>query len=438
MATIAELIHRTLVGREDEAELAAVRDDVTALCSKFPPYPTGPEPALQAYLGDYRAGHRCRLRVTLVAPRSSAGWLVASAWWRARRAPGPHRPDRVPRWPGDPLGFLVALFVAAGWTTFPVFDRQSVPSAWCSAALMIFAVGQRRRPARGVGAGQGRRDGAGRRACSRCSASACSSSASPSPGSSCCRPTCRRCSPCSGSSAWRRPSTSSTGSTVWPPASWPSPRARFFLYCDRLDPENGVLGPDNAGPSLAVVVLGMCLGFLPHNFHPARIFMGDGGALLLGLLMAASTMLVGGQTDDALQRPDLLLLRAALHPARHPRRADPRHAVRPSCAGPQGLSRCRGRQGPPPPPAHAPRPRPPPQRAHPVDVDRAAVGLRALPVYTRRWGELSCRSGSRLSAWCCTPVRPGVRRARSAVGPRPDPRSAIEREDLTCPGSPSF
>ncbi len=41
MATIAELIHRTLVGREDEAELAAVKDDVLALCSKFAPYPTG-------------------------------------------------------------------------------------------------------------------------------------------------------------------------------------------------------------------------------------------------------------------------------------------------------------------------------------------------------------------------------------------------------------
>jgi len=47
-----------------------------------------------------------------------------------------------------------------------------------------------------------------------------------------------------------------------------------------------------------VLVLGMCLGFLPWNVHPARIFMGDGGALLLGLLMAASTMVVGGRTDQ--------------------------------------------------------------------------------------------------------------------------------------------
>ncbi|CAN5840135.1 MraY family glycosyltransferase [soil metagenome] len=71
----------------------------------------------------------------------------------------------------------------------------------------------------------------------------------------------------------------------------------FFLYGDRLA-NAGILDASNPSPLLAVIVLGVCIGFLPHNFHPARIFMGDGGALLLGLLMAASTMLVGGQTDD--------------------------------------------------------------------------------------------------------------------------------------------
>ena len=40
-------------------------------------------------------------------------------------------------------------------------------------------------------------------------------------------------------------------------------------------------------------------GFLPHNFHPAKIFMGDAGALLLGLLMAASTMLIGGRVGGS-------------------------------------------------------------------------------------------------------------------------------------------
>ena len=46
-----------------------------------------------------------------------------------------------------------------------------------------------------------------------------------------------------------------------------------------------------------MVTLGVCVGFLPWNVHPARIFMGDCGALMLGVLMAASTMSVGGSTD---------------------------------------------------------------------------------------------------------------------------------------------
>ena len=39
MDTVAELIHRTLVGRDDDTEVAAVRAEVLALCSAFPPYP---------------------------------------------------------------------------------------------------------------------------------------------------------------------------------------------------------------------------------------------------------------------------------------------------------------------------------------------------------------------------------------------------------------
>jgi UDP-GlcNAc:undecaprenyl-phosphate GlcNAc-1-phosphate transferase len=61
----------------------------------------------------------------------------------------------------------------------------------------------------------------------------------------------------------------------------------------------GNLQPDNIGPLIAVVTCGICLGFLPHNFHPAKIFMGDAGAMLLGLLMAASTMLIGGRSAGA-------------------------------------------------------------------------------------------------------------------------------------------
>ncbi|WP_334142349.1 glycosyltransferase family 4 protein [Rhabdothermincola sp.] len=71
----------------------------------------------------------------------------------------------------------------------------------------------------------------------------------------------------------------------------------FFLYALQLT-DAGLLQAGNVGPLLAVIIVGMCLGFLPWNRHPARIFMGDGGALLLGLLMAASTMVVGGRTDQ--------------------------------------------------------------------------------------------------------------------------------------------
>ncbi|MEM9465989.1 MAG: MraY family glycosyltransferase [Actinomycetota bacterium] len=70
--------------------------------------------------------------------------------------------------------------------------------------------------------------------------------------------------------------------------------ATFLLYALRLGNED-ILDPANPGALWAAITLGVCVGFLPHNVHPARIFMGDGGALLLGLLMAASTMSVGGR-----------------------------------------------------------------------------------------------------------------------------------------------
>jgi UDP-GlcNAc:undecaprenyl-phosphate GlcNAc-1-phosphate transferase len=73
--------------------------------------------------------------------------------------------------------------------------------------------------------------------------------------------------------------------------------AAFFLYSHRLS-ETGLLPSESVGPLLAVICCGICLGFLPHNVHKAKIFMGDAGALFLGLLMAASTMVVGGHTAD--------------------------------------------------------------------------------------------------------------------------------------------
>lgn len=46
------------------------------------------------------------------------------------------------------------------------------------------------------------------------------------------------------------------------------------------------------------LVFGSCIGFLPHNFNPARIFMGDSGSMLLGLLLASSTVSGVGRTIE--------------------------------------------------------------------------------------------------------------------------------------------
>jgi len=71
----------------------------------------------------------------------------------------------------------------------------------------------------------------------------------------------------------------------------------FCVYGLRLE-HLGLLGTSSLGPLLAAAAAGVAVGFLPHNFHPAKIFMGDAGAMLLGLVMAASTSVVGGRTAD--------------------------------------------------------------------------------------------------------------------------------------------
>ena len=70
----------------------------------------------------------------------------------------------------------------------------------------------------------------------------------------------------------------------------------FFGFSYLLAVVNGF---NRAGaPSLVTaVVIGMCFGFLPHNFHPAKIFMGDSGAMLLGLLLSAAAITLTGQID---------------------------------------------------------------------------------------------------------------------------------------------
>jgi len=70
----------------------------------------------------------------------------------------------------------------------------------------------------------------------------------------------------------------------------------FFTFSYLLAVDNGF---SRAGaPSLVMaVVVGICIGFLPHNYHPAKIFMGDSGAMLLGLLLSSSAITLTGQID---------------------------------------------------------------------------------------------------------------------------------------------
>lgn len=75
----------------------------------------------------------------------------------------------------------------------------------------------------------------------------------------------------------------------------------FFLYSTELQ-NKGLLAKDSIGPLVCIIAVGICLGFMPHNFNPAKIFMGDGGALLLGLLMASATSVVGGRADPVTQQ----------------------------------------------------------------------------------------------------------------------------------------
>jgi UDP-GlcNAc:undecaprenyl-phosphate GlcNAc-1-phosphate transferase len=68
----------------------------------------------------------------------------------------------------------------------------------------------------------------------------------------------------------------------------------FFVYCYQLSSINNVTLA-TTGALLSVSLAGVCAGFLPHNFHPARLFMGDSGSMLLGLVLSASAVTLTGQ-----------------------------------------------------------------------------------------------------------------------------------------------
>ena len=80
----------------------------------------------------------------------------------------------------------------------------------------------------------------------------------------------------------------------------------FFAYSYLLSVENG-LQRATLSTLVSACLVGMCVGFLPHNLNPARVFMGDTGSMLIGLLLASSVITLSGQVDpSALGAPALL------------------------------------------------------------------------------------------------------------------------------------
>ena len=70
----------------------------------------------------------------------------------------------------------------------------------------------------------------------------------------------------------------------------------FFVFSYILAVQHNA---DHAATPLLIsaVLVGMCAGFLVHNFNPARIFMGDSGSMLIGLLLASSTITLTGRVS---------------------------------------------------------------------------------------------------------------------------------------------
>jgi len=80
----------------------------------------------------------------------------------------------------------------------------------------------------------------------------------------------------------------------------------FFLYAQRLSELDRLTEP-NIGPLVAIITVGICIGFLPHNFNPARVFMGDGGSQFLGFALGVLAVLLTQRDNPALS-PMLPLL----------------------------------------------------------------------------------------------------------------------------------
>ncbi len=78
----------------------------------------------------------------------------------------------------------------------------------------------------------------------------------------------------------------------------------FFAYSYLLVRDQGASTYFNLASLIAAVLIGACIGFLPLNWSPAKLFMGDAGALMLGLLMACSAIAVTSNLTPQMLDPD--------------------------------------------------------------------------------------------------------------------------------------
>ena len=242
--------------------------------------------------------------------------------------------------------------------------------------------------------------------------------------------------------------------------------AAFFVFCYQLANLNGVTLA-TTGALLSAALAGACAGFLPHNFHPARLFMGDSGSMLIGLVLSASAVTLTGQFSgseitqgaDGSQASLLPDAAAAAAPGLDPDRADRRPGAGRRTPHPGRPVAVRARQAAPAPPAARDRPLAAPGGVHHVDVgrpgrlrDRARQPLhgpadvdlagRDDPGHGRR-SPSSCRWSTSPSSGCTRSPDPGLRGTRfpSASGlcatfhkhPPKSPRQDGRRHDDRAP-----
>jgi UDP-GlcNAc:undecaprenyl-phosphate GlcNAc-1-phosphate transferase len=73
----------------------------------------------------------------------------------------------------------------------------------------------------------------------------------------------------------------------------------FFIYSFLLATSEADTPYFNYASLFTAILLGGMLGFVPLNWHPAKLFLGDSGSLLVGLIMATTAISVTGQIDPA-------------------------------------------------------------------------------------------------------------------------------------------